>query len=107
MALPIWLPQAYGLIGNLCSATPLQVAMAHALRNYKKDYLQELKNEYCQRRDLLADGLAQAGFKTYLPKGTYFLLADFSTHSQRPDRIFAHQLAREARVATVPQCLLS
>ena len=61
-----------------------------------------MKREYLQRRDLLADGLARAGFKTYLPKGTYFLLADFSAHSQLPDREFAHQLAREARVATVP-----
>ncbi len=87
---------------TFCAATPLQAAMAYALKNYQGSYLAELKKEYLQRRDLLAEGLTRAGFKTYLPKGTYFLLADFSAHSQLPDREFAHQLVREARVATVP-----
>jgi aspartate/methionine/tyrosine aminotransferase len=87
---------------TFCCATPLQVAMAHALRNYKKEYLLELRNEYSQRREILDDGLRKAGFKTYLPQGTYFLLADFSAHSNLTDREFAHQLAKEARVAAVP-----
>ena len=87
---------------TFCAATPLQVAMAHALNNYGDEYLAELKKEYLERRNILAAGLEKAGFKVYLPKGTYFLLADFSAHSSRPDRQFAHQLTQEAKVATVP-----
>ena len=87
---------------TFCAATPLQVAMAHALNNYQESYLAELKSEYLERRNILSQGLAQAGFEVFMPKGTYFLLADFSRHSKSPDRVFAHQLTQEAKVATVP-----
>ena len=55
-----------------------------------------------RRRDLLLEGLTDAGFTPYTPEGTYFILADFSELSDLDDREFARKMTAEIGVAAVP-----
>ncbi len=81
---------------------PLQEACAVGIEDLGEDYYEELATSYRERRDLLYDGLRSAGFQCQCPDGSYYLLADFSRISDRPDVEFAVWLAREIGVATVP-----
>jgi aminotransferase len=80
---------------------PLQAAAAAGLA-FDADYYNHLALDYRARRDFLCRALAEAGFRFSLPEGAYYVLADFSELSGDDDVTFAHWLAREAGVATVP-----
>jgi aspartate/methionine/tyrosine aminotransferase len=81
---------------------PLQEACAVGIEELGGDYYDELAASYRERRDLLYEGLRNAGFECRCPDGSYYLLADFSRISERSDVEFAVWLAREIGVATVP-----
>jgi N-succinyldiaminopimelate aminotransferase len=83
-------------------ATPLQVAVAYALRHHSGDYLTRFREEYAARRDFLAGALAEAGFRVTVPRGTYFILAGFQDLFPGDDREFAYWLTREHGVASLP-----
>ena len=80
---------------------PLQAAAAVGLA-FDADYYNHFMLGYHERRDHLAGALAEAGFRFAVPEGAYYILADFSAISDRPDVEFAHWLARDVGVATVP-----
>jgi aminotransferase len=80
---------------------PLQAAAAVGLA-FDADYYNHFMLAYQERRDYLAGALADAGFKFAMPEGAYYILADFSALSDRPDVEFARWLARDIGVATVP-----
>jgi N-succinyldiaminopimelate aminotransferase len=84
------------------TASPLQVAMAEALTRYDGDYLLQLRHDYLERRDFLAAALTRAGFEVRTPRGTYFLLADYSHLSALDDRAFARELIETVGVAAIP-----
>ena len=82
-------------------AHPFQHAGAVALRN-REEYYQELHDLYLHRRNMLCEGLADAGFKVYQPQGTYFVLCDH-THLGQPDDVAAAKwLIEHAGVAAIP-----
>lgn len=81
---------------------PLQEAIAVGLDTLGDDYYRSLVRDYRARRDLLCRGLADAGFRCTPPQGAYYVLADFSALSDRPDDEFAVWLTREIGVAPVP-----
>lgn len=81
---------------------PLQEAIAVGLDTLGDDYYRSLVRDYRARRDLLCRGLADAGFRCTPPQGAYYVLADFSALSNRPDDEFAVWLTREIGVAPVP-----
>ncbi len=81
---------------------PLQEACAVGIEELGDDYYDELAASYKERRDVLYEGLVSAGFECRCPDGSYYLLADFSRISDKPDVEFAVWLAREIGVATVP-----
>jgi N-succinyldiaminopimelate aminotransferase len=89
---------------TFATATPLQVAMAEAVRRFLMTdaYLSELRRQYLERRDFLTKGLEEVGFRVAVPRGTYFILADFSRLSSEDDQTFARRLVRDHGVATVP-----
>jgi N-succinyldiaminopimelate aminotransferase len=87
---------------TFCAATPLQVAMARALRDYGRDYYASLRSEYTVRRDHLSAVLREVGFKVARPAGTYFVLADFSDLWEGDDRSFARHLVETVGVAAIP-----
>jgi N-succinyldiaminopimelate aminotransferase len=84
------------------TATPLQVAMAFALREFRGPYLEKFRAEYLERRDFLVSALRDAGFVVAVPKGTYFVLADFSALHPGDDMAFARWLVTEHGVAAIP-----
>ena len=85
-----------------CTPGPMQLGIAYALRTHREAYYAQLRSDYQRRRDLLVDGLRQAGFRVSPPDGTYFALADFTELSDADDRSFAHYLTKEIGVAAIP-----
>lgn len=85
---------------------PLQEACAVAIEELGRDYYVEFAEGYRARREVLHDGLVQAGFRCDRPAGAYYILADFSDLSDEPDQAFARRLARGSGsvrgVASVP-----
>src|SRR2546429_3357687 len=84
------------------AAAPLQEAIAVGLETLGPDYYRSLAAQYRVRRDLLHEALLAAGFRCTPPEGAYYILADFSRLSDRPDDEFARWLTCEAGVAPVP-----
>ena len=80
---------------------PLQAAGAVGLA-FDADYYNHLALDYRARRDVLVAALDEAGFSFAIPEGAYYILADFSELSDRPDAEFATWMTREIGVASVP-----
>lgn len=83
-------------------ATPLQVAVAYALRNHRDDFLTGFRSEYTARRDFLVAALREAGLQVVVPRGTYFIYAAFGNVYEGDDREFGYWLTREHGVAALP-----
>ncbi|PWT91250.1 MAG: aminotransferase [Blastocatellia bacterium] len=83
------------------AAAPLQAAGAYAL-SLPPEYYEELKSEYRVRRDKLLPMLEQAGFKTFVPDGAYYIMTDITQFGFSDDVEFTKHLIREIRVACVP-----
>ena len=81
-------------------STPFQFAIGEFLKN-KSEYL-NLPEFFQQKRDFLIEGLKSTPFEIIPPKGTYYLLADYSKISDLNDVEFAKQLTEKYKVATVP-----
>jgi N-succinyldiaminopimelate aminotransferase len=87
---------------TFCSATPLQLGIAHALAALPADFYAELSAMYRQKRDFLVDVLRQAGFRVGVPDGTYFVVADFTPIFEGDDQAFCRWLTTEHGVAAIP-----
>jgi aspartate/methionine/tyrosine aminotransferase len=87
---------------TFATATPLQVAMAYALEHYTDAYLTDLRSEYGARRAVLVDALRAAGFEVAVPRGTYFVVADFRRIFDGEDREFVRWLIAAHGVAAIP-----
>jgi aspartate/methionine/tyrosine aminotransferase len=83
------------------AAAPLQAAGAYAL-SLPVDYYDRLQSDYRARRDLLLPVLQNAGFKTFVPDGAYYIMTDISPFGFANDIEFTHHLIREIGVACVP-----
>lgn len=82
--------------------TPIQVASAAAL-NGPQDCVEEIRNRYCERRDVLIDGLAAAGWDVPRPKATMFAWAPIPPAFKHLGSLeFSKILLREAQVAVAP-----
>jgi aspartate/methionine/tyrosine aminotransferase len=79
----------------------LQLGVAHGL-THEMDFTLALGRELQGNRDLLAAGLARAGFGVLPCEGTYFLTADIAGLTKEKDRDFCKRLTREAKVAAIP-----
>jgi aspartate/methionine/tyrosine aminotransferase len=83
------------------AAAPLQAAGAVAL-TLPDSYYTGLAEGYCQRRDLLLEGVEAAGFRAWRPDGAYYIMADISPLTDADDVTFARELVRSPGVAVVP-----
>ena len=81
--------------------TPLQEASAIALA-FPRSYYQGLAVEYQGRRDRLVPALKEVGFRCFVPKGAYYVMADISKFGFSDDFAFAHHLVEDIGVACVP-----
>ncbi len=83
----------YGVFG------PVLKAGAFALSSVQNS-IEENRNAYQRRRDILIEGCSQAGWNIPVPQGSMFIWAPVPT---RQDSFsFARELAREAGVIVVP-----
>ncbi len=80
---------------------PLQEAVAMALE-MGDEYYRMLAERYRERRDFLIPALEAAGFKTFRPRGAYYVMTDISGFGFADDVTFARHLVSEVGVAAVP-----
>lgn len=83
------------------TSTPLQYAMVEALRA-PASYYETLKQDYKAKRDLLNSILVEAGFQTYLPEGSYYIVTDISDFLIKEDVAFCEHLIKKVGVAAIP-----
>ncbi|ELY98087.1 pyridoxal phosphate-dependent aminotransferase [Natrialba asiatica] len=84
---------------SICAPTPFQRAGVEAL-SLPDSYYTELADSYERRRDLLYEGLQDAGLAPVKPDGAYYILTRYPTDED--DIEFCYRLIREAGVAAVP-----
>jgi alanine-synthesizing transaminase len=82
--------------------TPIQVASIQALEG-PQDCVQQICDNYRKRRDVLVQGLNQAGWQVEMPKATMFVWAPIpETYRKLGSFEFSKQLLTEAKVAVSP-----
>jgi N-succinyldiaminopimelate aminotransferase len=80
---------------------PAQLAVAHAF-GLDKTYYDQYRALYAAKREILMQGLESAGLKAYRPRGTYFIMADFSDVFAGDDVAFARHMIEHIGVACIP-----
>ena len=80
---------------------PLQEAAAMAL-SLPGSYYDALARAYRERRDLLLPALQASGFRTFAPRGAYYVMTDISAFGFTDDVSFARYLVEDGGVAAVP-----
>ena len=82
--------------------TPIQVAATAAL-NGPQDCVEDLRRMYKERRDVLVDGLARAGWEVPSPEATMFVWAPLPPRFSNMGSLeFSKLLLEEAKVAVAP-----
>lgn len=82
--------------------TPIQVASIAALEE-SQDCVQEIRDMYCQRREVLCEGLNALGWTVAKPKATMFVWAPIPEPYKAMGSLeFAKKLLAEAKVAVSP-----
>ncbi|RDG32220.1 putative succinyldiaminopimelate transaminase DapC [Streptomyces corynorhini] len=83
---------------------PFQYAIAEALR-LPDSYFDTLRAGLRAKRDILADGLAAAGFDVYRPAGTYFITTDIRPLGETDGFAFCRALPERCGVVAVPNAV--
>jgi N-succinyldiaminopimelate aminotransferase len=86
------------------SGGPFQYAVATGL-GLDDAFYAGLASDLRRKRDLLASGLAQAGFDVFTPQGTYFITTDISPLSQQDGVQFCRALPRLCGVVAIPNAV--
>ncbi|MFF0480311.1 pyridoxal phosphate-dependent aminotransferase [Streptomyces sp. NPDC004435] len=86
------------------SSGPFQYAVAEALR-LPDAYYDGLRADLRAKRDLLSDGLAEAGFAVYRPQGTYFVTTDIRPLGSDDGFAFCRSLPERAGVVAIPNAV--
>lgn len=85
--------------------TPFQYAAEKAL-NFPAEYYTALHDRYSKSRTILYDTLKKTGLKPFLPKGAYYIIADYSGLKNviisKDDFDFSVRLLQKTGIATVP-----
>jgi N-succinyldiaminopimelate aminotransferase len=80
---------------------PAQAAVAYAF-TLPSSYYEDYRELYTTKRDLMMQGLQAAGLKASMPKGTYFVMADFSNVFDGGAVEFSRYLIEQIGVAGIP-----
>ncbi|MQY14199.1 putative N-succinyldiaminopimelate aminotransferase DapC [Streptomyces sp. RB5] len=83
---------------------PFQYAVAEALA-LPDAYYTTLRADLQAKRDLLAAGLADAGFKVYRPAGTYFITTDIRPLGESDGFAFCRSLPERCGVVAIPNAV--
>lgn len=82
-------------------ATPFQPAVAHAIHN-ERAWLRRMVDSLAVGKNILADGLRNAGLKVYDTAGTYFIVADVSPLGFNDGTDYCMGLPELQGVAAIP-----
>ncbi len=85
----------------ICAPTPLQYGLLAGLE-LPDCYYDEMRDEYRNKRDLLADTLTRIGFTPYMPQGAFYMMADFEMGRYPNSMHAAEEILETVGVATVP-----
>ena len=80
---------------------PAQVAVAHAF-TLDESYYDQYRALYAAKREIMMQGIAASGLEAYTPRGTYFVMADFTALFDGDDMAFARHLIQNIGVAAIP-----
>jgi N-succinyldiaminopimelate aminotransferase len=83
------------------SGGPFQYAIAQALA-LPDEYYRSVAADLIPKRDLMCDGLADAGFEVYRPAGTYFITTDIRPFGDVTGPDFCRKLPYTAGVVAIP-----
>ncbi|MGW3862896.1 pyridoxal phosphate-dependent aminotransferase [Streptomyces sp. NPDC005047] len=83
---------------------PFQYAVAEALA-MPESYFSAYREDMRAKRDLLAAGLAEAGFGVFRPAGTYFVTTDIRPLGESDGFAFCRGLPERAGVVAVPNAV--
>ncbi|MCX5332620.1 pyridoxal phosphate-dependent aminotransferase [Streptomyces sp. NBC_00140] len=86
------------------SSGPFQYAVAEALA-LPDTYFDAFRADMLAKRDLLATGLAEAGFKVFKPAGTYFITTDIRPLGETDGFAFCRALPERAGVVAIPNAV--
>ncbi|MFJ9148454.1 pyridoxal phosphate-dependent aminotransferase [Streptomyces sp. NPDC102270] len=108
-----WITSTPGLVSAVRSAKqfltyvssgPFQYAVAEALA-LPDSYFAAFREDMLAKRDLLAAGLADAGFKVFKPAGTYFVTTDIRPLGESDGFAFCRALPERAGVVAIPNAV--
>ena len=80
---------------------PSQEAIAYAL-NLPDSYYETFQAMYGKKRQLILAALDGAGLKSYVPEGTYFVMADYSDVFDGTPLEFTRYLTKDIGVSCIP-----
>ncbi len=83
------------------SSGPFQYAIAEALA-LPDSYYDTFRADLAAKRDILADGLAAAGFEVFRPQGTYFITTDITPLGEKDGLAFCRALPERCGVVAIP-----
>jgi len=86
----------------VCSPTPLQMGAAAGIVQLDDAYFENLATKYRRKREILCDGLTEAGLTPCIPQGAYYVLADVSSLPGADSKERALYLLEKTGVASVP-----
>ncbi|MFC8434653.1 pyridoxal phosphate-dependent aminotransferase [Streptomyces sp. NPDC057253] len=108
-----WITAAPGLVSAVRSAKqfltyvssgPFQYAVAEALA-LPDSYFTAFREDMRAKRDLLAGGLAEAGFEVFRTAGTYFITTDIRPLGESDGFAFCRALPERAGVVAIPNAV--
>ncbi|WP_217209953.1 pyridoxal phosphate-dependent aminotransferase [Streptomyces sp. AC550_RSS872] len=108
-----WVTAASGLVTAVRSAKqfltyvssgPFQYAVAEALA-LPDGYFTAFREDMLAKRDLLAEGLTEAGFEVFRPAGTYFITTDIRPLGESDGFAFCRALPERAGVVAIPNAV--
>ncbi|MFD8235218.1 pyridoxal phosphate-dependent aminotransferase [Streptomyces sp. NPDC059696] len=86
------------------SAGPFQYAVAEAL-SLPESYFTDFRADMLAKRNLLAAGLDEAGFRVFRPSGTYFVTTDIRPLGEPDGFAFCRSLPERAGVVAIPNAV--
>ncbi|MEU3849417.1 pyridoxal phosphate-dependent aminotransferase [Streptomyces sp. NPDC029554] len=86
------------------SAGPFQYAVAEALA-LPESYFTDFRADMLAKRNLLAAGLQDAGFRVFRPSGTYFVTTDIRPLGESDGTAFCRALPERAGVVAIPNAV--
>ena len=94
------LMKAHQHLAYTCPA-PLQEAVAHGLA-FGDSYYNAFRADMQAKRDIMSNGLNEAGFDVMTSEGTYFVTVDIRSVGYADDVQFCREITEKAKVCAVP-----